>query len=141
LKAFRLPAEVIDPDVGFKLKLRITTLIAGTGASNTVGPIIITTLTTAASRQIQIPLDTNTVTFTGLPTGCDAVVLTAGTSTILTQQDSIAGTSFSYVFSGAQTVDVGFIKPGYVPMYIRNLALTAADSSIPVSLTADRNYL
>ena len=39
-----------------------------------------------------------------------------------------------------RTVDVGFIKPGYVPLYIRNLALTTTDSSIPVALTADRNY-
>jgi hypothetical protein len=37
-------------------------------------------------------------------------------------------------------VDVGFIKPGYVPYYFRNLALGSVDSSIPVTLTADRNY-
>jgi hypothetical protein len=140
LQVFSLPNETItDPiNQGFKLKIRITTLVANT---QTIGPITFRTLQTAASRQVQLPLDTNTVTFSGLPTGCDAVVLTAGTSTILDQQDSIAGTSYSYVFSGAQTVDVGFIKPGYVPLYIRNLALTADDSIIPVSLTADRNYL
>lgn len=140
LRAFRLPGEVIDYNVGFKLKLRITTLIASTGAANTIGTIFIPTLTTDASRQVQIPLDTNTVTFTGLPTGCDVVVLTAGTSTVLVQQNSLAGTTYSYVYSGAQTVDIGFINPGYVPFYIRNLSLSAADSSIPVSLTIDRNY-
>ena len=86
------------------------------------------------------PLDTNTVTFTGLPTGCDVVVLTAGTTTILDQKDAMAATSYSYVYSGTQTVDVGFIKPGYVMFYIRGLTLTAADSSIPVTLTPDRNY-
>jgi hypothetical protein len=48
--------------------------------------------------------------------------------------------SYSFEYSGAQVVDVGFIKPGYVPFYIRNLSLTAVDSSIPVSLTVDRNY-
>lgn len=140
LQAFRLPAEVIDAEVGFKLKVRITTLIAGTGATNTVGPVQFQTLTTHDSRQVQLPLDTNTVTFTGLPTGCDAFVLTAGTSTLLDQQDSLAGTTYSYTYSGAQTVDVGFIKAGYVPFYIRNLSLTTTDSSIPVSLTPDRNY-
>lgn len=81
-----------------------------------------------------------TVTFTGLPTGCDIVVLTAGTSTILQQVDAHGSTSYGWGYSGTPTVDVGFIKPGYVPFYIRNLSLTTTDASIPVSLTADRNY-
>lgn len=81
-----------------------------------------------------------TVTFTGLPTGCDIVILTAGTSSILQQVDSHGATSYAYSYSGTPTVDVGFIKPGFVPFYIRNLALGATDASIPVSLTADRNY-
>lgn len=140
LQVFGLCNETItDPiNQGFKLKIRITTLIANT---QTIGPVYFRTLQTAASRQVQLPLDTNTVTFTGLPTGCDVVVLSAGTSTILEQRDSLAGTSYSYVYSGAQNIDIGFIKPGYIPFYIRNIPLAAADSSIPVSLTADRNYL
>lgn len=81
-----------------------------------------------------------TVTFTGLPTGTDIVILTAGTSTILQQVDQNAGTTFSWGYQGTPTVDVGFLKPGFVPLYIRNLALGTTDSSIPVSLTADRNY-
>lgn len=82
-----------------------------------------------------------TVTFTGLPTGCDVVVLTAGTTTILDSVDANAGTSWGYAYAGTPTVDVGFIKPGYVPQYIRGLALGATDSSIPVSLAFDRNFL
>lgn len=81
-----------------------------------------------------------TVTFAGLPTGCDIVILTAGTSTILQQVDAHGSTSYAWGYSGTPTVDVGFIKPGYVPFYIRNLALGASDSSIPVALTTDRNY-
>ena len=81
-----------------------------------------------------------TVTFTGLPTGCDIVILTAGTSTILQQVDAHSGTFYGWGYTGTPTVDVGFIKPGYVPYYIRGLALTTSDSSIPVSLTPDRNY-
>jgi hypothetical protein len=99
------------------------------------------TLQTAASREVQLPLDTNTITFTGLPTGCDAVVLTAGTSTVLAQQDSIVGTTYAYTYEGTPTIDIGFIKTGYVPFYIRSLVLTATNSSIPVSLTVDRNYV
>lgn len=123
---------------GFKLKVRITTAIANATA---ITFLRINTLTTkAAQAAIDYPLDTNTITFTGLPTGCDMVVLSAGTNTVLYQVDSYGATSIPYTFSGAQTVDVGFIKPGYVPFYIRNLALTATDSSLPVSLTNDRNY-
>jgi hypothetical protein len=81
-----------------------------------------------------------TVTFTGLPTGCDIVILTAGTTTILQQVDQHGATSYGWGYSGTPTVDVGFIKPGFVPFYIRGLALGSSDSSIPVSLTADRNY-
>ena len=82
-----------------------------------------------------------TVTFTGLPTGVDVVILQAGTNTVLLQVDEHPATSFSYGYEGTPTVDVGFIKPGLVPLYIRDLILSTTDSSIPVSLTADRNYL
>lgn len=95
---------------------------------------------TTVDQTVQYPSDPSTLTITGLPTGCDVVVLTAGTETILDQRDSLAGTSYSYTYFGTQTVDIGLIKPGYVPYYIRGLALGAGDSSIPVSLMLDRNY-
>ena len=101
---------------------------------------MLTTSTTTAQETQLFPLDTNTITFTGLPTGTDVVVLAAGTDTILDQRDANPTSSYAFVYSGAQTVDVGFIKPGFVPFYIRGLSLTTADSSIPVALTADRNY-
>lgn len=82
-----------------------------------------------------------TVTFVGLPIGTDIVVLTANTTTILQQIDANATTSYAWGYSGTPTVDVGFIKTGYVPYYIRNLSLTATDSSIPVAMSTDRNYI
>lgn len=126
------------PATGIKLKLRITTTTANTTAISSL--YLLTNTTTTAMDAGLYPLDTNTVTFTGLPTGCDVVVLTAGTSTILDQVDSNPASSYAFTYSGAQTVDVGFIKPGYVPLYLRNLALTTSNASIPVSLTVDRNY-
>ena len=81
-----------------------------------------------------------TVTFTGLPTGTDVVILTAGTNTILDQVDSNVGTTYAWGYSGTPTVDVGFIKTGFVPYYIRNLALSSSNSSIPVAMSADRNF-
>lgn len=127
----------IDASKGFKLKLEITT---GTTNTTAITSVYMTTVSTTTAQDYQYPLDVNTVTFTGLPTGCDVVVLTAGTSTILASQDAGAGTTFSFTYSGAQNIDIGFIKAGYVPYYIRNLALGTTDSSLPVSLTLDRNY-
>lgn len=139
LNTTNLTGETISPTTGFKLKIKIVT---GTINSTAITYLkVFTTTTAAAQNAIDYPLDTNTVTFTGLPSGYDAVVLTAGTDTVLAQVDSVASTSYAYTYSGAQTVDVGFIKPGYVPFYIRNLSLTTSDSSIPVSLTLDRNYM
>ena len=128
----------IDPAVGVRLKLRITTSVTNTTA---ITSVYVITDTTGAAQDNQYPLDTNTVTFTGLPTGCDVVVLQAGTSTILAQRDEGASSSYGFTYAGAQSVDVGFLKSGYVPLYIRNLSLGTLDSSIPVAMTIDRNYL
>lgn len=95
---------------------------------------------TTIDQTVLYPSDSSTLTITGLPTGCDVVVLDAGSDTIFDQRDSLAGTSYTYTYFGTQTVDIGLIKPGYVPYYIRGFALGAGDSSIPVSLMLDRTY-
>ena len=133
-----LAAEAaFDASLGVKIKLEITT---GTTNSTAITSVYLTTSSSTTAQDYQYPLDVNTVTFTGLPTGTDIVVLTAGTSTILAQQDANPTTSYAFTYSGAQNVDVGFINPGYQINYLRNLPLGTTDSSIPVSLTADRNY-
>ena len=130
---------VIDPAVGIKLKYRIVCDTANTG--NLLTYIRVQTISTLAAQTGNLyPLDTNTITFTGLPVGCDMVVLEAGTSNVLYQVDSYGSSSIPYVYSGADTVDFGFIKPGYVPLYIRDFELTTSDVSLPVALTMDRIY-
>ena len=121
---------------GWKLRLEIATTTANTTA---ITSFTILTTSTTTTQAYQYALDTNTVTFTGPPTGTDMVVLTAGTTTVLYSSD--AASTFVYTYSGAQTVDVGFIKTGYIPYYIRNLSLSTTDSSIPVAMTADRNFI
>jgi hypothetical protein len=140
LTAANLIANTFNSTTGFKLKIRATCLTANAG--NVITNMRVALTTTASDQQTKLyPLSVNTVTFTGLPTGCDVVVLTAGTSTILAQADSHPLTSYSFVYEGTPTIDIGFIKPGYVAQYIRALPLGSADSSIPVSLTVDRNYI
>ena len=121
---------------GFKIRLKISTTTTNTTA---ITSFYMLTTSTTTTQAYQYPLDVNSITFTGIPSGTDMVVLTAGTTTVLYSID--AGSTFVYTYSGAQTVDIGFIKTGYVPYYIRNLSLTTTDSSIPVAMTADRNFI
>ena len=140
LTAANLIAQAITSTTGFKLKIRATCAVANT--ANVITNMRVAMTTTVSARKATLyPLSINTVTFTGLPIGCDVVVLTAGTSTILAQVDAHPLTSYGFVYEGTPTIDVGFIKSGYVPYYIRGLPLTSTDSSIPVSLTADRNFV
>lgn len=139
LRAADLIAQTFNSTVGFKLMIRATCAVANAG--NVLTNLRIALTTTQADRDAKLyPLSINTVTFKGLPTGCDAVALTAGTTTVLDQQNELAGTTYSFTYGGTPTIDVGFIKPGYIPRYIRNLPLGSTDTSIPVALTADRNY-
>lgn len=82
-----------------------------------------------------------TLTLTGLVSGSDIVILEAGTSTIRTQIDAHGSTSYGYGYTDPGTaVDIGILKPGYVPLYIRNFTLSASDASLPIAQVSDRNY-
>lgn len=133
-----LSAETINAAIGFKLRIKVRTITTNTLA---ITSIYFVTTSTTTSQDYLYPLDTNTVSFKGLPEACDVVVLTAGTTTIIGQADSVAGGEYAFTYSGVQNIDVGFIKQGYVPLYVRNLSLTLSDSSIPISMVLDRNYI
>ena len=83
---------------------------------------------------------TATLTLTGLSVGSDVVVRSAGTSTILASVDQVTGSTWEYTYGATHSVDIDVIKPGLVLVPFRNLALTASDSSLPVSQQLDRNY-
>ena len=139
LVASNLLAETISSSIGFKLKYRIVCATAST--SNLITYIAVVTTSGYAEQALGLyELDIITLSLTGLPTGCDLVVLSAGTSTVLYQKDSVNSTTLTYPYDVSHNVDIGILKPGYIPFYIRNLSLGDADSSIPVSLTVDRNY-
>lgn len=85
-----------------------------------------------------------TLTIQGLPAGCDIVVLKVGTNEVIEQIDAHPGTSWAYLHSNYIAdfvVDIGFIKPGYEVLYIRNLNLPRSDAVLPVALRADRNFI
>lgn len=139
LTAANLIANTFNSTNGFRLKIRATCAIASATNAITNMRVVLTTTSTDQSTKLY-PLQTVSLSLTGLQTGSDVVVLQAGTSTILTQQDSILTNDFTYVYETIQNVDIGIIKPGYIPLYIRNYPLSSSNSSLPISQTFDRNY-
>jgi hypothetical protein len=135
----QMPNEVVaDALLGFPLRIRIKTTTANVVA---ISSLQILTTSTAASRLAVYPLDTVTLTVTGIVAGSDVVVLQAGTNTVLEQVDSLVGTSYNYVYATPINVDIGVLKQGHVPLYIRNYPLSTTNASLPVAQTADRNYI
>jgi len=129
----------IDPAVGMRIKYRIVTVVANaTNLLTYFGPLTYTTL--AAQTDNLYPLDVTTLTVTGFEPGSDIVVLAAGTDTVLASVDSYAGSSWGYVYETAQPVDVGVLKPGFIPRYVRNYALGSTDASLLITQSFDRNY-
>lgn len=92
-----------------------------------------TAATTTVSSAISL-------TLTGLKTGSDIVILDAGLTVIRLQVDSHASDTFIYNFTAPGNIDIGVIKEGYVPFYIRGFTLPLANTSIPISQTFDRNF-
>ncbi len=137
--ATNLSGETVDEVAGFKFKIRATA--SATNAANILTAVYCLTNSNAAAQDVLYPLDVNTVTFTGLQTDSDVVIYEAGTTNVLGSVDANAGTTWGYTYSGAATIDVGVFKAGYVPFYIRNLAITTTDASIPVAQVADRAYI
>lgn len=136
--ATALSAITLDASKGFKLKIKITTAVTNTAAFNS---LTFTTVSKASAQDYQYPLDTNTLTLTGIVAGTDVVILSAGTETVLATSDDQPGSTFAYTYSGTQNVDICLYKPGYIPSFVRSLPLTLTDSTLPMTQTIDPSYL
>lgn len=138
LNKTNLTAEVVDPAIGYRMKIRITTSTTNTSS---VKSITIFTTTSVAAQWNLYPLDTVTLSLTGLVSWSDIVILEAWTTNVLESVDSNSGTLYNYIYSNTWNVDIWILKSGYIPLYIRNYTLWLTNSSIPISQIADRNYL
>jgi hypothetical protein len=132
-------AGAITPSVGVRLKVRATCATANAG--NLLTNIAIPTVTTASDQNQQYPLDTVTLTLTGLQAGSDVVILAAGTETVLASVDANAGSTYGYTYETPVSVDLCVFKAGYIPLYVRGYALGSTDASLPIAQVADRAYL
>jgi len=140
LTGANLFSEVVDPSVGFKFKIKCTCSVANTG--NLLTYITIqTTSTLVAQRDNLYPLDTITLTLSGLVSGSDIVIRNAGTEVERVNVDSNNSTSYNYVYETLGTVDISVYKRGYIPFSIRNYALSSSNASLPIAQVQDRNYI
>lgn len=128
----------IDASKGIKLRLKITTAVTNTTA---ITSVYVATGSSSIAQGYQYPLDTITLTLTGLQTGSDIVILQAGNEVQLEDIQGNSGTTYNYVYESAQSIDIGVFKEGYVPFYIRNYSLGSTNASLPIAQVADRNYI
>lgn len=134
-----LSSETVSPSIGFRMKIRITTLIANT---TPITYLAITTTTTETAQQTLYPLDTIALTIPGLVPGSDVVVYNASDGSVIGSVDAYSGTSWDFVYETPGTVvDIGIFKAGFIPRYIRGYILPSDNATLPnVAQIPDRNY-
>lgn len=139
LTGANLAAVSIDPAVGVKLRVRITTSTANSAA---ITSLYVLTTTSDAARDNLYPLDLTTLTLTGVVAGSDIVILDAGTSTERANVNANPSSTyaFQYEYSPADVVDICVYKAGRVPFAIRGYTLASADASLPIAQVEDRNF-
>lgn len=132
-------AGAITPATGVKLKVRATCATANAG--NLLTQIAIPTVTNSTAQNEQYPLDTVTLTLTGLVAGSDVTILAAGTETVRATQEENAGTTYAYTYEAPESVDIAIYNPGYMPFFIRGYSLGSSNASLPCAQVADVSYL
>ena len=98
------------------------------------------TITTNTGPNITILAPPKILTVQVNQTGADVVILAAGTNTVLASVDANPNNNFAFTYTGAQTVDIGVIKQGFIVKYTYGYSLTGADQALPISLLIDRAY-
>ena len=138
--ATNLFAEVVDEVAGFKFKIKVSA--TATSASNLLTVCYCLTSSNSTAQAIQYPLDTFTLTLTGLQSGSDVVVRATGTETVLGAVDDNATSSWQYVYETPQNVDINIYKPGYIPhTTLKNYPLASSNASLPIVQVPDASYL
>jgi hypothetical protein len=97
-----------------------------------------------AGATVNVTAGQKTLTVTNIVSGSDVVILSAGTDTVLAQNDGganpVTSFAYSYTYSAGVNVDVAVYKAGYVPYIVRNYLLENGNASLPVAQVLDRNY-
>jgi hypothetical protein len=96
-----------------------------------------------AGATVNLTVGQKTLTITGVVSGSDIVIKSAGTTTKLQDDQDIAGTSttYSYTYSAGTFVDIAVYAEGYVPYYVNGFELGPDGGTVQVSQSIDRNYV
>jgi len=138
--AANLSGEVFTAAGGFRLKIKITCNNAATTNALT-GCYILTNADTNA-QDVQYPLDTYTLTLTGLENNTRVAIIEAGTETLVEVLDESGGeVEFEYPDTDAgDSVDIAILAAGFLYQRISAYTLTAANVEIPISQATDYGY-
>lgn len=102
-------------------------------------------LPVGSTATVEVIAGQKTLTVSGIISGSDVVILSAGTSTVLASNDGatnpVTSYPYSYTYSAGTFVDVAVYKVGYVPYVVRNYLLENGNASLPVAQVVDRNYV
>lgn len=135
LRFNRLPLETIaSPSVGFKLRVRITTLTAGT---NSWRNIRIPTASTAVDRDFLYTLDTSQLTLTNVVVG-SRVRITKVSNGELLVNTSIPSTTYTVALDFAGDIQIELRKATIAPFYKPYTAQTTLSTTVPVSLVVSQ---
>ena len=137
LSGANLSAISIDPAIGFKMKIRVTTTTTNTTA---ITSIRVDTITTAAAQAANLyDLDTNIFTLTNLPSGVE-VRVRQGSKTLAQSQSVTSGVfSFNHALAG-KMIKAQMTLPGYTFEDII-WTLTDSDISLPITYSPDPSYI
>lgn len=139
-----LSAETgIDPALGIKLKIRITTSTTNTAG---ISSLYVRTVSDTTAQQEQYPLETisSSFTVTNLIAGTTVVLLRTSDNVEINRQTT-AGSTYVYNYDwnsddGNTGVYALFWNPDYQIQKVTGLTLTSSAQSIPVSLAEDLIY-
>jgi len=136
-----LSAETINETDGFKLKIQITCTTAGT---NYINSLYFSMTTTAVAQYTNYPLDTYTLTLTGLQANSRVAFLTTGTETLLQDVQTAVSGSVSFTYPDTLVgngIDIATLAPDYKYLIVENYTLDDANVSIPITQTDDLVYV
>jgi hypothetical protein len=115
-------------------------IASGTVTLNTDSAISVRT----AGATVNVVAGQKTLSVTNVVSGSDIVILSAGTSTVLTSNDGatnpVTSFDYSYTYAANTFVDIAVYLAGYVPYIVRNYLLPANGGSVQVAQVLDRNY-
>lgn len=135
-----LPYETISASTGFKVKVSVSS--DSPGSTMAITYLTIPTITTAASQDNLYPLDTNTLTLTGLKNPTEVRVFDAGTTTAIAGQESVTSGTFSTQIDAGTypDVDISIISLGYQNTRLLGVDMSGGNVSIPIQQVIDRQY-